>query len=65
MRECIAIAYQVQREEAPKGGVPRYNTLRGYNQGGRGGFKGHGRGGFGKGRGPIVCYNCNKYGHLV
>jgi hypothetical protein len=40
-----------------KGGGPQYNTPRGgYNQCGRGGFRG--RGGFGRGgRGPIICYN--------
>jgi len=33
-----------------EGGVPKYNALRGYNQGGRGGFKGWARGGFDIGR---------------
>jgi hypothetical protein len=49
-----------QKEE-----VPQYNTPRGYNQGGRGGFRGHRRGGFGRGRGPIICYNCNHPGNLA
>jgi hypothetical protein len=65
MRENIIDAYKVQGEEGPKGGVPQYNTVRGYNQGGRGGFIGHGREGFGRGRGPIVCYNYNKPQNLV
>jgi hypothetical protein len=46
MRECTTDAYRFQGEEGLEGGVPQYNTLRGYNQGGRGGFKGWGRGGF-------------------
>jgi hypothetical protein len=45
MRECTADAYRVQGEES-EGGASQYNTPRGYNQGGRGGFRGHGRGGF-------------------
>jgi hypothetical protein len=65
MREHTTDAYKVQGEEGSEGGVPQYNTLRGYNQGGRGGFKGQGRGGFNRGRGPIICYNCNQPGNLA
>jgi hypothetical protein len=61
MRKCITDAYIVQWEEGPKGGITQYNTLRRY----RGGFKGQRRGGFGRGKGPIICYNCNQTGHLV
>jgi hypothetical protein len=52
-------------EERSKGGVSKYNTLRGYHQGGRGGFRGRGRGGFGRGRELIIFYNCNQSGHSV
>ena len=32
----------------------------------RGDFGGHGRGGMlGRGRGQVVCYNCNQVGHLA
>jgi hypothetical protein len=65
MRERIADAYQVQMEEGIEGGVSQYNTLRGYNQGGWGGFIGRERGGFGRGRGMIICYNYNHPRHLV
>jgi hypothetical protein len=50
MRERTSYTYNVQGEEEPKGGVPQYNTMRGYNQGGRGGFRGWGRAGFNRGR---------------
>jgi hypothetical protein len=60
MRECNVDAYIVQGEEGVEGWVPQYNTLRGCNQGGRGGRGGRGRGGFGRGRGLIICYNYNQ-----
>jgi len=43
--------------------MPQYNAL----QGDRGGFigGGRGRGGFGQGRGPVVCKNCQKLGHYA
>jgi hypothetical protein len=50
MREQTVDTYKVQGEDISEGGVPQYNTPRGYNQGGRGGFIGHERGGFGRGR---------------
>jgi len=65
MRECTIDTYKVQGEEGPEGGVPQYKTPRGYIQGGRGGFKVHIRGGFSRGRGAIICYNCNQPGHLA
>jgi hypothetical protein len=65
MRECITDAYRFQGEEGPEGGVPQYNTLRGYNEGGRGGFLGQGGGGFDRGRGLIIFYNCNQPRHLA
>jgi hypothetical protein len=65
MREFTVDAYSFQWEEGLEGGVLQYNTLRGYNQGGRVGFIGQGRGGFGRGRGPIICYNCNQPGYLA
>jgi hypothetical protein len=39
--------------------VPQYNTPCTENQGNRGGFRGggHGRGGFGRGKGPVTCHN--------
>jgi hypothetical protein len=41
---------------------PQYNTLRGDNQGNRGGYRGGGHGGRGYrgGQGPVVCNNCQK-----
>jgi hypothetical protein len=48
MRERTTDEYTVQGEEGSKGGLSQYNTLRGYNQGGRGGIRGQGRGGFGR-----------------
>jgi hypothetical protein len=39
MREHTSDAYKIQEENVSReGGVPQYNTLRGFNQGGRGGF---------------------------
>jgi hypothetical protein len=35
MRECTSDAYKIQEENVTvEGGVPQYNTLRGFNQGG-------------------------------
>jgi hypothetical protein len=68
MRERTLDAYKIQEENVTaEGGIPQYNTPRGFNQGGRGGFgRGRGCGGFGRGgRGPIICYNCNQPGHLA
>jgi hypothetical protein len=49
-----------------EGGGPKYNNQRLFNPVNRGNFgKGRGRGNFGRGgRGPIICYNCNKSEHL-
>jgi hypothetical protein len=63
MRECTTDAYKVKGEES-NGGILKHNNPRGYNKGGRGWFRGHGRGGFKSGRGPIICYNCDHPGHL-
>jgi hypothetical protein len=41
----------------------QYNTPRGYRGGYIGG--GQGRGGFGRGIGPIVCHNCHEPGHYA
>jgi hypothetical protein len=51
MREHIVYAYGIQEENsAIEGGSTQFNTPRGgYNQGGRGGFRGRKRGGFGIG----------------
>jgi hypothetical protein len=51
MRECTSDAYIIQEENvAEEGGVPQYNTPRGFNQGGHGGFdRVQGCGGFGRG----------------
>jgi hypothetical protein len=43
--------------------VPQYNTPRGDRVGYRGG--GRGIGGFGCGRGPVVCHNCQQPGHYA
>jgi hypothetical protein len=64
MRESNADAYRVQGEEL-EGGVMHYNAPTGYNQGGKIGFRGCDSGGFGRGRGPIICYNCNHPGNLA
>jgi hypothetical protein len=64
MREHTTDEYRVQGEES-KGGDLHYNTPRGYNHGGRGGFKGHRRGGFNRESGLIIYYNCNQQGHLA
>jgi len=65
MREHTADTYRVHPGEESEGRASQYNTPRGYNQGGRGGFIGHKRGGFDRGRGPIICYNCNQPRHLA
>jgi hypothetical protein len=68
MRECTSNDYKIREENVvAKGGIPQYNTPRGFNQGGHGGFnRGLGCGGFGQGGiGPIICYNCNLLGHLT
>ena len=46
MREHIVDAYIVQGEDGQEGGLMQYKTPRVYNKGGRGGFRGQGRGGF-------------------
>ena len=54
-------AYRVQNEGQSNDGY-------GYRGGasGRGAFGGRGCGGMaGRGRGPVVCYNCNQAGHLA
>jgi hypothetical protein len=58
MRECTSDAYIIQEENfTVEGEIPHYNTPRGFNQGGCGGFsRGQGRGG----RGSIIGYNCNQ-----
>jgi hypothetical protein len=43
--------------------VPQYNAPRGDRAGYRGG--GRERGGFGRGRGPVVCHNCQQPGHYA
>ena len=61
MRERTYDAYRVQNEGQSNDGY-------GYRSGasGRGGFGGHGHGGMvGRGRGQVVCYNCNQAGHLA
>jgi hypothetical protein len=47
--------------------VPQYNTPHIDNQGNRGGFRGggRGRGGFGRGRGPVTCHNFQQPGHYA
>jgi hypothetical protein len=47
--------------------VPQYNKLCANNQGNRGGFRGvgHGRGRFGKGRGPITYHNFYQLVHYA
>jgi hypothetical protein len=47
--------------------APQYNTPCRENQGNRGGFKGGGHEGrgFGGGRGPVTCHNCQKLGHYA
>jgi len=65
MRERTAYTHWIKGEESKGGALQYNNTIRGYNQGRRGVFRGHKRGGFGRGRGPIICYNCNQLGHIV
>jgi hypothetical protein len=65
MREHNVDSYIVQGEEGKEGGVPQCNTWKGYNQGGRCIFICHRRGGFNRGRGTIICYNCNQPGNLA
>ena len=43
--------------------VPQYNTPQGYRGGYIGG--GQGRGGFGRGRGPILCHKYQQLGHYA
>ena len=61
MRECTYDAYRVQNEGHSNDGY-------GYRGGasGRCAFGGRGHGSMaGKGRGQVVCYNCNQAGHLA
>jgi len=43
--------------------VPQYNAPRGDQASYRGGVRG--RGGFVRGRGPVVCHNCQQTGHYA
>jgi hypothetical protein len=66
MRERTS--YRIQEENvATKEGGSHYNNQRGFNLGNRVKFgRGKGKGNFGRrGRGPIICYNCNQLGHLA
>jgi hypothetical protein len=47
--------------------VPKYNTSCVDNQGNGGGFRGggHGRGVFGRGRGPVTCHNFQQPRHYA
>jgi hypothetical protein len=59
--------YRIQEENVVTEGGGKYNNQRGFNQENQGRFgMGRGRSNFGRGeRGPIICYNYNKPGHLV
>lgn len=61
MNDRNARLYRVQGEEIPKASTPQFLEPRG----GYGGYRGHVRGYAGRGRGPIICYNCGQQGHLA
>ena len=61
MRERTYDAYRVQTDAQGNDGY-------GYRDGtpGRGNFRGRGHGGMpGRGRGQVICYNCNQAGHVA
>ncbi|CAF4259443.1 unnamed protein product, partial [Adineta steineri] len=64
-------AMESEQQNPPTEGA-QYDPERG-GYGGRGGYEGRGgyrgrgggRGTFGRGRGPIICYNCGQQGHFA